>query len=137
MTTPRKRTSRHSLAVQAAELAVAVPQVVAHRMTRIALSGPTLSPRDRKEFTRMVSEKNAAFGEAWMAMAAQAVLANQALTAASLRSFVAFAQGRKASPSVAVAEVHRAALGVLGKGLAPVHRKAVANAKRLARTKLR
>ena len=28
-------------------------------------------------------------------------------------------------------------LGILGKGLGPVHRKAVANAKRLARTKLR
>jgi hypothetical protein len=34
-------------------------------------------------------------------------------------------------------QVHGATLGVLGKGLAPVHRKAVANAKRLARTKLR
>jgi hypothetical protein len=35
------------------------------------------------------------------------------------------------------AQVQSAALGVLGKGLAPIHRKAVANARRLARTKLR
>jgi hypothetical protein len=33
--------------------------------------------------------------------------------------------------------LHDAALAVLGKGLAPVHRRAVANAKRLARTRLR
>ena len=34
-------------------------------------------------------------------------------------------------------EPTKGSLGVLGKGLAPVHRKAVANAKRLGRTKLR
>jgi hypothetical protein len=34
-------------------------------------------------------------------------------------------------------QVQGAALGILDKGMAPVHRKAVANAKRLARTKLR
>jgi len=33
--------------------------------------------------------------------------------------------------------MQKAALGVIGSGLAPVHRKAVANAKRLGRTKLR
>jgi hypothetical protein len=36
-----------------------------------------------------------------------------------------------------VAQLQHATLGILGKGLGPVHRKAVANAKRLARTKLR
>ena len=34
-------------------------------------------------------------------------------------------------------QVQGAALGVIGKGLEPVHRKAVANARRLSRTKLR
>ena len=137
MTRPRPRSSSRSLAIQAAELAVAVPQVVAHRLTRMALSGPTLSPRDRKEFERMVAEKHSAFGEAWLAMSAQAAVANQKLAASFLRSFVAIAQGKKPSPARSAAAIHRAALGVLGKGLAPVHRKAVANAKRLGRTKLR
>ena len=136
MSTRRGRTSQ-SLAAKAAELAFAVPQVVTHRVTRMALSGPKLSPRDRKEFERMVAEKGSAFGESWQAMAAQAALANQALTASLLRSWLLVAQGKRPSPAVSAKQLHKAALSVLGKGLAPVHRKAVANAKRLSRTKLR
>jgi hypothetical protein len=36
-------------------------------------------------------------------------------------------------PATASAQLQSAALGVLSKGLAPVHRKATANAKRLSR----
>jgi hypothetical protein len=133
----RRRRATQSLATKAAELALAVPQVVAHRVARMALSGPKLSPRDRKEFKLMVAEKNSAFGESWNAMAAQAALANQALAASFFRSFLSVARGKKPSASASAIQLHKAALGVLGKGLAPVHRKAVANAKRLARTKLR
>jgi hypothetical protein len=133
----RKARGSRSLAVKAAELAFAVPQVVAHRVTRMALSGPQLSARDRKEFERMVAEKNAAFGESWIAMAARAAVANQALAASFFRSFLSVARGKKPSPAAAAAQLQRAALGVLGKGFAPVRRKAVANAKRLVRTKLR
>jgi hypothetical protein len=106
-------------------------------MARIALSGPRLSDRDRKEFALMVAEKNAAFGEAWQAMAAHSARANQALTASFFKSFLSIARGKRPSPARSVAQLHHATLGVLGKGLAPVHRKAVANAKRLGRTKLR
>jgi len=136
MVTRRSRAT-HSLATKAAELAFAVPQVVAHRVTRIALSGPKPSPRDRKEFERMVAEKNAAFAESWKAMAAQAALANQALAASFFQSFLSAARGKKPSAAATANQLHKAALGVVGKGLAPVHRKAVANAKRLSRTKLR
>ena len=135
-TTPRKRASR-SLAVKAAELAAAVPQVVAHRVTRMAISGPKLSARDRKEFELMVAEKHAAFGESWNAMAKHAAIAQCDLTASFYKSFIALARGKKPSAARSAAQLHRAALGVLGKGLDPVHRKAVANAKRLGRTKLR
>jgi len=136
MPSRRKRGTR-SLAVKAPELAFAVPQVVAHRVTRMALSGPKLSARERKEFELMVAEKNSAFGESWNAMAAQAARANQALAASFFQSFLAIAQGERPSAPSSAAQLHKAALGVLGKGLAPVHRKAIANAKRLARTKLR
>src|SRR4051812_28381475 len=82
----RRSRSHASVALQAAELAVAVPQVVAHRMTRLAIAGPSLSQRDRREFTRMVAEKNTAFTAAWQAMAAQALVAHQALATSFLRS---------------------------------------------------
>jgi hypothetical protein len=136
MPTRRKRVSP-SLALKAAELAVAVPQVVAHRLTRMALAGPTLSPRDRKEFERMVAEKKTAFTDSLTAMAWQTALAQQTLAASFLTSMLAASRGRRPSGMSAASQWHNAAVDVLGKGLAPVHRKAVANARRLARTKLR
>jgi hypothetical protein len=100
----------------------------------MALSGSNPSARDRKEFQHMVAEKNAAFSEAWSAMAWQVALANQALASSMFRSFLS---GRRPSAAASAIRLQRAALGVLGKGVAPVHRKAVANARRLRRTKLR
>ena len=133
----RRRRPSTSLSAKTTELALAVPQVVAHRLLRMAHAGPHLSARDRKEFARMVAEKNEAFGEAWQAMAAHGARAQQAFGASLFDSFLAIARGRRPSPARSVAQLQHAAFGVLGKGLAPVHRKAVANAKRLARTRLR
>ena len=124
---PKRKTI--SLAVKMAELAFAVPQVVAHRVTRMAIAGPILSKRDRKEFTLMCAEKKEAFSQSWSAMTMQAFRANQALTASIFRSF--------SSAGAMNERLQGVALDVLGKGLFPVHRKAVANAKRLGRTKLR
>lgn len=85
----------------------------------------------------MVEEKNAAFVESWRAMCVQAALANQAFAASFFRSFLTAAHGKRPSAAASVVQVQKAALGVLSKGLDPVHRKGTANAKRLARTKLR
>ena len=65
------------LARQAAERAVAVPQVIAHRLARLARAGPAPSARDREEFRRMGAEKAAAFAESWNAMATGMLEANQ------------------------------------------------------------
>lgn len=132
----RIRPSR-SLAAQAAELAVAVPQVVAHRLVRMAMVEPNLSARDKKEFARMFAEKNAAFSESWSAMAWQSLRSQQALAAALARSAWTPPAPHKPAAHAIGAQMQRAALAVFGKGLAPVHRRAVANAKRLAKTRLR
>ena len=121
------------LARQAAERAVAVPQVIAHRLTRLALAGPAPSARDRQEFRRMGAEKAAAFAESWNAMALQAFEANQTLALSFLRAFGSPARP-KASAASAARRVGRAVTGIVQAGLAPVHRCAVANAKRLSRT---
>ena len=134
MALTHKRSTR-SLISKSAQLALAVPQVVAHRTARLAMAGASPTARDRKEFQRMADEKTAAFAESWMAMAAQALRVNQALGLSLMRSF------RKPKATMSAAEVpsriQDAALGVLAKGLAPVHRTAVANAKRLSRAKRR
>ena len=124
---PARRLPSASLSAKAGELATAVPQVVAHRMTRMALAGPKLSERDRKEFARMIAEKNSAFSESWNAMALQAMRSHQALSLSLARSLWTTPSLRnKATASAFAVEFHNAALGVFGKGLAPVHRKAVA-----------
>ena len=137
---PRSRKTA-SLARQSAELASAVPQVVAHRVARMALAGAAPSERDRKEFQRMVDEKNAAFGESWNAMAQQALRVQQALAASLVSSFWQVSMGRQASGGTVVAQLQKkavsGAMSVLGHGMAPVHRRAVANAKRLSKTSLR
>jgi len=136
MATTKRRKAR-SLGTKAAELAIAAPQVVAHRVTRMALSGPHLSARDRKEFARMVAEKHDAFGEAWSAMAQQAVRSQLALATSLWQSLWLTPLQRRRAPGALAAQVQRAAAAIVGKGIGPVHRKALANAKRLARTKLR
>lgn len=120
---------------QMMELAFAVPQVVAHRMTRMALASPTPSARDQREFTRMGAEKVEAFQESWMSMGLHAALAQQRLWLGMMGSLPwPWGTGRMPDLSAALA---REGQGVLNKGLAPVHRRAVANAKRLGRTRLR
>jgi hypothetical protein len=125
-------TSRRSLATHAAELTLAVPQVVAHRVARMAAAGHAPSARDRREFHRMGAEKVAAFGESWVAMGAEALRVQQAWAATLWRwSLTPWAGTMPWPPSQA--QWHAALDGVLGSGLEPVHRRAVANAKRLGR----
>ena len=131
--------SRHKalhLGTKTSELMIAAPQVVAHRLGRMALAGPRPSARDQREFHRMSAEKVAAFGEAWQAMALQMLKSNQQLAASMMRSWcmVNAKRGLRApAMTQAAADWHNAALDILSQGIRPVHRRAVANAKRLGR----
>jgi hypothetical protein len=134
----RRKVAR--LHAQASELLVAAPQVVAHRLSRMALSGPKPSLKDQREFHRMGAEKIAAFGEAWQAMTLQMLKSNQQLAASMMRSWwpaAAVRRGTAAALKKPAVDWHGAALDILGQGIRPVHRRAVANAKRLSRTKPR
>jgi hypothetical protein len=117
-----KRRKPKRLALQANQLALAVPQVVAHRMARIALAGPSPNARDRREFNGMVNEKIVAFWQSWFAM-------GWAVVEAAQQAWIASLLGRRAAPL----DMHL----VFSRGLAPVHGRAMANARRLARTPLR
>ena len=137
---PSTRKAR-SLATQTAELALATPQVMAHRLTRMALAGHTPSARDRKEFHLMGAEKVAAFLESWMAMAMQAwrvqmQMQTQLWTSAMQAMWMPWSRPSSAGGN-AIVQWQKATLGILGQGLVPVHRRAVANARRLSRTRLR
>lgn len=128
----KHNTPSRTLATRSMELAVAVPQVMAHRIGRMMLAGPQLSSADHREFTLMGSEKVLAFQQSWLAMWVQLGAAQMA----AVRSFWSnplAAWGRPLSASRALSDHSAAWSRILGAGLQPVHKAAVANAKRLRR----
>lgn len=135
MASRRRHASTVNLARKSAELAFATPQVMAHRMTRMALAGPNLSERDRKEFHLMGMEKLGAFALGWNAMAWASLVNSQTLAMQMWTAWWAPWLGGRHAGRLAQ-QMQHAAAGVLGKGLAPIHAKATANARRLATTPL-
>lgn len=83
----------------------------------------------------MGTEKVLAFNEAWSAMAVEAFQANQRLALSFMQSLWLPWLSPRSGAMSAARQLNDAALGVLGKGMAPIRRSAVANAKRLGRSK--
>lgn len=123
------------IAKQWAELSFAAPQVVMHRTSRMANAGTELSARDQAEFTRMSSEKIVAFYQSWMAMWTASFTVQFELARTVSSAAMAVATGGQAGAMSTVTATSNAAAKVLSAGLGPVHKKAVANARRLARHK--
>ena len=121
---------------KAADIAVAAPQVIAHRVTRMALAGPLPDARDRKEFTGMVQEKQLAFAQSFLAWNTAVLRWQMHMQmqwfSACLRGDYAKAFQPFFSPLPLAAAGEKAA----AQALEPVRRKAVSNAKRLAKTPL-
>lgn len=130
------RTSRNLMRVgtQTAQLALAVPQVVGHRVTRMMNAGTVPDARDLRELSLMGSEKAAAFAESWFAMCIEIMRANERLAftlAASWWNAWFSPAGFGRHPR----QLQSVASGVIAKGIAPVHRAAMANARRLGNAK--
>lgn len=125
---PARKSRSVSSATKMAELGMAVPQVMAHRLTRMAMAGPILSARDHKEFSGMVLEKQLAFTQAWWSIMTEASRLQQQM-------FMGALTGRPFALQMGL--VQRAVDRATSSGLAPIHRKATSNAKRLSRTKIR
>jgi hypothetical protein len=119
------------LTTQAIELSMAAPQVVAQRLTRMAFSGINLSIDDHDELVLMGSEKMQAFQESWMAMWTQAWHSQMSLVESVAISSLDMMVGRDHPASVLMQMPNQAA-EVLSAGLAPLHGKAMDNARRLS-----
>lgn len=118
---------------QVSEMSWAVPQVVGERMTRLMLAGTRPSAQDQQEFQQMGAEKVAAFYESWMALGQQMFYAQQEMSMAWLSSLMHLPTDQWPNQRMAQA-AQSAALGILGAGLAPVHSRALSNARRLAKS---
>ncbi|QTD47421.1 hypothetical protein J1M35_15285 [Ottowia testudinis] len=121
-------------------MAAAVPQVIAHRVGRMMAAGVVPNGRDQQEFYLMGAEKIAAFGESWTAMSWQAVAAQQQFALWWTQTWWKVALGGWMNPpsfqhlqSSAQQRVFTSMLDVASRGMAPVRRRAVANARRLNR----
>jgi hypothetical protein len=152
-----KRGSKAGSAVKAMELAVAVPQVMAIRTARMLAAGAKPGAADRAEFTRMGTEKVQALGESMMAMSAQVIRSNLEFSRAAalqwwrlwttpwwVTAYRPLSQAMGSLPRAAglvagpTRRQHQRAVGKLvAAGLAPVHKRATANARRLGRIKKR
>lgn len=126
------------------ELAQAVPQVVTMRVGRMMRAGPFPVGRDQQEFYRMGAEKVEAFQESWMAMASQTLVAQQQFALWWMQTCWKMALGGWMNPPSMSALSSRASkvwlnsmLDVTARGMTPVHRRAVANARRLTNVETR
>ena len=109
------RRHARSIARSTSALALAVPEVIGHRMMRMWLAGTSPSARDRREFHLMGAEKAAAFQQSWLAMSMEA-------WRMALRFWWSpLSWQRNVGPAM------------MSRGLAPIRRRATANAARLRR----
>ncbi len=130
---PRLLSPAQKLASQALELSIAAPQVMAHRLSRIATAGVIPNDRDRKEFLLMGNEKILAFYQSWAAMWVQGFKVQMEFNQSMLNMFLAPAMGKAPNPAQWLEVLPSAGAKVLAAGLSPVHGKAVSNARRLGR----
>lgn len=143
------------LAWKTAELAVASASVIGHRTDQMARAGPIPNARDRGEFARMAYEKIEAHRESAAALRRRstgAYINHSARTfglvlesTAALMSLCGSQNSgqflaRQARLTRTLTQVAAAAVGLSDAtaelatlGLAPIHSRAVANAKRLGR----
>ena len=121
------RRRRHASFTKAAELSLVAPQVIAMRTARMLAAGANPSARDRREFQRMGNEKVLAFWESMNAMGLQVAKAQQEYALLAMRNWSA--------PWITPWSMAVSASRVLEQGLAPLHKRASANARRLRRIK--
>jgi hypothetical protein len=130
------KSSTRKFTEQATALAFATPQVVNKRVAQMIFAGPLPSASDRKEFKLMSDEKVEAFKESWAAMASETVLAQQRLAIDMTTSVLKAAWFPWIAPQandMFANQMGNATMGVLNKGMEPVRKRAVANARRLSR----
>jgi hypothetical protein len=144
------RSKGNSTLTKLAELSIAAPQVVAIRTAQMLAAGATPNARQSAEFSRMGTEKVAAFGESMLGMGRQVMKTNQEYTRSIfirlmrmwmtpwwLGAYRPVTQTIASMPTAASlltptrAQQQRAVTQLVAKAVAPVHKRATANARRL------
>lgn len=114
---------------QVAEINAVVPGIVSHRLMRLAWAGVVPSRSDRTELSRMSSEKWQAASQSAVAMTAFAMQQQMAMAQSFMHAMWAPWMGMSHS-SIPVTNPVAA---MFSAGLAPYHRIATTNARRLGK----
>jgi len=122
MNSPRRRRAANTSA-RLLELGMLAPAVAGSRLARMALEGASPSARGRSELFAMVLEKQVAFAQAWSAVWTEAMRMQMQFGMSWMRSVPTAAQTAR----IADAGLRR----MTAQALAPVHRRVLANARRL------
>jgi len=129
-----RRSGAGKVLAQLSKLGMATPQVVAHRVGRMAMSGPVMSVRDREEFSGMVAEKQVALAQSMQSMWLAGAKAHQDFWITYSRSLLQPPWFKSTMNTQLARQIHQAGFNVLSEGLAPFERKVSSNAKRLAKS---
>ncbi|MGQ0617390.1 MAG: polyhydroxyalkanoate granule-associated phasin [Acidimicrobiia bacterium] len=116
--------------MRTSQMMMTAPVVMAQRTARMMAAGHSPSARDQRELRRMSEEKTEAFQESMVAMTTSLVRANTAL---ATRMVQASMKGGSVSPTAMMEHASRAMAGAAGAGIGPVHRRVMANERRLRR----
>lgn len=133
----RSRSSASRVASRLVQLSADVPQVVAHRVSRMASTGPVPSARDRREFTGMVVEKPMAFAHSAMNMWMAGLQVQQAFWASLSRAMWQPPGRFLQAHADAVRRAGQGGWFVLDQGIGPIQKQAASNARRLNRRSAR
>jgi hypothetical protein len=113
------------------EICATAPMVIGYRLAGMALAGSQPKARDRREASRMGQEKLDAWYEATLATGQRLFEANLALTG----MFWRHVWGGAVAPVTLTSRMAGLGQGLLTDSLTPVHRRVVANQRRLSRSR--
>jgi hypothetical protein len=113
------------------EVAATAPLVIGYRLAGMGQASSPPNARDRREQTRMGQEKIDAWYEAALATGQQLLKAQMALTGLWWSQVM----GGGFTPAAFTARLARLGPDLLGASVTPVHRRVVANNRRLARSR--
>jgi hypothetical protein len=121
-----------NLSTELTELCAAIPQVVAYRVTRMAIGSVRHDPADEAEFIGMGTEKMATLGESWSAMTVELCRLNQRFADALLKAVVEPGAGSIPALLRSTPGGRDAVLSIFRSGIQPIHRRTLENVRRLA-----
>ena len=117
---------------QSEDVGMKAPQVMHKRLSMLAQQNPFSNHKEVREIEQMVNEKAMAFVESWQDMGMQTLIAQQHINELLFDNWLKALFGKPIAYDQLFYQINLETLKILEKGMSPIHRRVVANAKRLS-----